>query len=80
MVGSVVITQYVSLPVVDNFKRSLERMGIKVYLHYFIEGYPNDVDLIVSEKGYGQNEYIETENHWWWLLLRDLVLVRWLSV
>jgi uncharacterized protein (UPF0371 family) len=61
LAGSVVITQYVSLPVVDNFKRLLERMDIKVYLHYFIEGYPNDVDLIVSEEGYGKNDYIQTE-------------------
>lgn len=61
MVGSVVINQYVSIPVVNNFKRLLERMDIKVYLHYFIEGYPNDVDLIVSEEGYGKNEYIQTE-------------------
>ncbi len=60
-VGSVVITQYVSLPVVDNFKKQLEMMGIPVYLHYAIEGYPNSIDLIVSDDGYGKNDYIPTE-------------------
>ena len=59
-VSSVVITQYVSMDVVDNFKAQLERLGIKVYLHYEIKGYPSNVDLIVSEEGYGRNEYIET--------------------
>ena len=59
-VSSVVITQYVSITTVDAFKASLERMGMKVYLHYSIENYPNNVDLIVSDEGYGKNEYIET--------------------
>ena len=59
-VSSVVITQYVSLPPVDNFISQLESLGIKVYLHYAIAGYPTNVDLIVSEEGYGKNDYIET--------------------
>ena len=59
-VSSVVISQYVSTEVVDNFKKQLEKQGIKVYQHYYISGYPNNVDLIVSEEGYGRNEYIET--------------------
>lgn len=59
-VSSVVITQYVSMNPVDNFKHQLEKLGIKVYLHYEISGYPSNVDLIVSERGYGKNEYIET--------------------
>lgn len=59
-VSSVVITQYVSMATVDNFKHQLEKMGVKVYLHYEILGYPSNVDLIVSEEGYGKNEYIET--------------------
>ncbi len=59
-VSSVVITQYISLPQVDKFKEQLEQQGIKVYLHYEIEGYPYNVDKIVSEEGYGKNEYIET--------------------
>lgn len=60
-VGSVVITQYVSLPVVDKFKMQLEMMNIPVYLHYAIDGYPNNIDLIVSDDGYGKNDYVQTE-------------------
>ena len=59
-VSSVVITQYVSLPPVDAFQTQLEKMGIKVYRHYAIAGYPTNVDLIVSEDGYGKNDYVET--------------------
>ena len=59
-VGSVVITQYVSLAVVDNFKRQLEKMNITVYLHYAIDGYPSNIDLIVSDDGFGKNDYVET--------------------
>ncbi|GAB48224.1 DUF1846 domain-containing protein [Mobilicoccus pelagius] len=67
-VGSVVISYMTD----DNkaakaFKRRLERQGIKVYRHYPIKGYPNDVAHVVSDEGYGRNEYIETE--------RDLVVV-----
>ncbi len=59
-VGSVVITQYTAQSVVDNFKERLESLGVKVYCHYPIEGYPGNVPLIVSDEGYGKNEYIET--------------------
>lgn len=59
-VGSVVITQYTGQPGADLFKARLERMGIKVYLHYIIAGYPGNVSLIVSDEGYGKNDYIET--------------------
>ncbi len=59
-VSSVVITQYVSNTQVDNFRTQLENMGIKTYLHYAIEGYPTAVDKIVSDEGYGRNDYIET--------------------
>ncbi|MGN1399198.1 MAG: DUF1846 domain-containing protein [Erysipelotrichaceae bacterium] len=59
-VGSVVITQYVSLAAVDNFKRQLENMGVTVYLHYAIEGYPSNIDLIVSDEGFGKNDYVVT--------------------
>ncbi len=59
-VGSVVITKYKAESNVDIFKQRLESLGIKVYLHYPIAGYPTDVDLIVSDEGYGKNEYIET--------------------
>ena len=59
-VGSVVITQYSGQPAADLFKTRLERLGIKVYIHYLIPGYPTNVPLIVSDEGYGRNEYIET--------------------
>lgn len=59
-VGSVVITQYASQPAADNFKKRLEALGMKVYLHYPIDGYPSNVKKIVSDEGYGKNEYIET--------------------
>lgn len=59
-VGSVVIAQYNGQTVVDNFKQRLESLNIKVYLHYPIAGYPGNIPLIVSDDGYGKNEYIET--------------------
>ena len=59
-VSSVVIAQYVSNTQVDNFRTQLENMGIRTYLHYSIEGYPTNVDKIVSDEGYGRNDYIET--------------------
>lgn len=59
-VGSVVITQYSGQASADVFKMKLEHMGIKVYRHYCIEGYPSNVPLIVSDEGYGKNDYIET--------------------
>lgn len=60
-VGSVVITHYSGQKSADMFKSKLESLGIKVYRHYMIEGYPSNVDLIVSEDGYGKNDYIVTE-------------------
>lgn len=59
-VGSVVITQYAGQSAADLFKTRLERLGIKVYIHYLIPGYPANVPLIVSDEGYGRNDYIET--------------------
>ncbi len=59
-VGSVCITQYSGQISADEFKAKLEGLGIKVYKHYVIEGYPSNVKLIVSENGYGKNEFIET--------------------
>lgn len=59
-VGSVVITQYAGQSAADLFKTRLERLGIKVYIHYLIPGYPANVPLIVSDEGYGKNDYIET--------------------
>ncbi len=59
-VGSVVMTMYQSLPRVDAFIKRLEGLGVKVYKHYAIEGYPSDVQKIVSEEGYGKNEFVAT--------------------
>ena len=60
-VKSVVVTRYDDHPAVNNFINKLERRGIRVYRHKTIKGYPADVDLIVSDAGYGANEYIESE-------------------
>lgn len=59
-VTAVVITRYQNQPPAKAFKNKLEMRGIKVYLHYPTRGYPTDVDLIVSDQGYGANPYIET--------------------
>ena len=59
-VGSVCITQYQAAPQVEAFKNKLNNLGIKTYLHYEIIGYPHDINKIISEEGFGQNEYIET--------------------
>ena len=59
-VGSVVIAQYAGQITADQFKKKLETLGIKVVLHYPIPGYPSNVSYIVSDEGYGKNEYIET--------------------
>ena len=59
-VGSVVITQYCGQSGADLFKARLTKLGIKVYTHYRIEGYPTNIPLIVSDEGFGKNEYIET--------------------
>jgi uncharacterized protein (UPF0371 family) len=57
----VVITRFDNQPSAVHFKNKLERRNIKVYTHRFTKGYPTDVDLIVSDEGYGANEYIATE-------------------
>lgn len=59
-VNGVVITRYDQQPATTVFINKLERRGIKVYKHKATQGYPTDVDRIVSEEGYGQNPYIET--------------------
>ena len=66
-VSSVVLSFYSDSPLVSAFKTKLERNGIKVYKHYKINGYPQNIPLIVSEEGLGKNEYIET--------IRPLVVV-----
>ncbi|MGN0448140.1 MAG: DUF1846 domain-containing protein [Acutalibacteraceae bacterium] len=60
-VGSVVVTQYDGQRAADIFKDNLRNLGIKVFTHYLIPGYPSDVPLIVSQNGYGKNEFVETE-------------------
>ena len=59
-VAAVVITQYAGQGAADAFRHRLADLGIACKLHYPIEGYPHDVDLIVSDEGYGKNEYVET--------------------
>lgn len=60
MVGSVVVTQYSGQAAADQFRQRLKDLNIKSYLHYIIEGYPSNVEHIVSDEGYGKNDYIET--------------------
>ncbi len=59
-VSGVVLTQYSSQPAADAFQTRLERLGLHVYRHYSIPGYPSDIGYIVSENGYGKNDYVET--------------------
>ena len=59
-VGSVVVTRYDGQKSVDSFIKRLEELGVAVYRHYEIEGYPSNVPLIVSEEGYGKNDYVKT--------------------
>jgi len=59
-ISAVVITRYQNQSPARVFKNKLELRGVKVYLHYPTKGYPTDVDLIVSDQGYGANEYIRT--------------------
>ena len=60
LVNGVVITHYNGQSSADAYRKRLERLGIKVYYHYTIEGYPNNVALIDSEEGFGRNDYVET--------------------
>ena len=60
-VGSVVMTRYKPTPTADAFRAKLEKLGIKVYKHYAIDGYPHNIPHIVSERGFGLNEYVKTE-------------------
>ena len=60
-VGSVCLTMYTAAPEVEAFEKRLNTLGIRTFRHYKIPGYPNDVSRIVSDEGYGRNDYIETE-------------------
>ena len=59
-VGSVVVTQYAGQAAADAFQKRLESLGVRVYRHYPIPGYPHNIAQIVSDEGYGKNEYVET--------------------
>ena len=59
-VGSVVLTQYNAQPAAEAFQKRLESLGVKVFRHYTIPGYPSNIPLIVSDEGFGKNDYIET--------------------
>ena len=59
-VGSVVLTRWLDQPAAIKFQKRLESLGVRVYRHYNIQGYPSDIEHIVSDEGYGKNEYIET--------------------
>ena len=58
--GSVVVTQYAGQAAADAFQARLESLGVPVFRHYPIEGYPHNIAKIVSDEGYGKNEYIKT--------------------
>ena len=60
MVGSVVVTHYNGQSSADAFREKLARLGITTYVHYLIDGYPANVDLIASDEGFGRNDYVET--------------------
>lgn len=60
-VGGVVITHYNGQSSADAYRVRLERLGIKVYYHYTIDGYPHNVALIDSDEGFGKNDYVETQ-------------------
>ena len=66
-VGSVVLTRFSGQPAAVSFEQRLNALGVKTYRHYPIEGYPTDIDHIVSDEGFGKNDYVETS--------RPLVLV-----
>ncbi len=60
MVGSVVVTHYNGQKSADAYRQKLEHLGIPVYFHYMIDGYPTNVSLIASDEGFGKNEYVKT--------------------
>ncbi len=59
-VDSAVVTRYIDTPVINQFMERLKKRGIAVYRHYSIEGYPSNIPLIVSDQGYGRNEFVKT--------------------
>lgn len=59
-VSSVVLTRFTGQPNAITYQQKLESLGLKVYRHYPIDGYPHNISKIVSEEGYGKNEFVET--------------------
>ena len=59
-VGSVVLNQFGGQPAAEAFQKRLESLGVKVFRHYTIPGYPSNIPLIVSDQGFGKNDYVET--------------------
>lgn len=59
-VGSVVLTRFAAQPAAEAFQHRLNALGIQVYRHYSIPGYPSNLQQIVSDEGFGRNEYVET--------------------
>ncbi|MBQ9551329.1 MAG: DUF1846 domain-containing protein [Clostridia bacterium] len=66
-VGSIVVSQLAGQPAAETFIERMKTLGVKVYRHYPIPGYPTNIPLIVSDEGYGKNDYIETK--------RELVVI-----
>lgn len=60
-VGSVVLTQFSGQPAATSFRTKLQQLGVKVFIHYPIVGYPYNVSYIVSQEGFGKNDYVETQ-------------------
>jgi len=60
MVSSVVLTKYSPSEKVEHFEQRMNKLGYPVYHHYMIEGYPSNISKIVSDDGYGRNDYIKT--------------------
>lgn len=60
LVSSVVVTHYNGQSSADAFRKRVERLGVRVYFHYIIDGYPGNVPLIASDEGFGRNDYVET--------------------
>ena len=67
IVSSIVITKYAGQPAAAKFRQKLDNMGIRAYYLYNIEGYPSNIPLIVSDDGFGRNDYIETS--------RDVIVI-----
>ncbi len=61
LVGSVVLTRFSGQPSAIKFRQKLEALGVRVFCHYTIEGYPEDIQKVISTEGYGKNDYIETQ-------------------